>query len=374
VNTPHRALVIGGGIAGMSAGIALARSGWSVDLVERDREWRVYGAGISLTGPTLRAFEQLGVLPAIADVAYIGDGIDVFAVDGSLLMRIDPPTPDGSDVPNGGGVLRPTLHRILSGHLLDAGVDVRLGVEVTRIDSRNDGVAVDLSDGSHANYDLAIGADGVFSSTRATLFPELPEPQFTGQICWRVTVPRPPEVVRRRYYLGGPVKVGFSPVSDAEMYMFLLEATSRDTPGNRDLAAHLASLLEGFGGSLAELREQLTPAADIVPRPLLVMGVPPPWYRGRVLLIGDAAHATTPHLASGAGLAVEDALVLAEELDRTPGNIDEALVRFMARRYSRVRLAVESSIEVGRREQAGEPPQAQAAVVEQAHRALAAPI
>jgi 2-polyprenyl-6-methoxyphenol hydroxylase-like FAD-dependent oxidoreductase len=374
VNTPHRALVIGGGIAGMSAGIALARSGWSVDLVEKDREWRVYGAGISLTGPTLRAFDQLGVLPAIADVAYIGDGIDVFAVDGSFLMRIDPPRPAGADVPNGGGVLRPTLHRILSGHLLDAGVDVRLGVEVTRFDTRNDGVAVDLSDGSHENYDLAIGADGVFSLTRATLFPELPEPRYTGQVCWRVTGPRPPEVVRRRYYLGGPVKVGFSPVSDDEMYMFLLEATNRDIPRNQDLAAHLGSLLEGFGGSLADFREQLTPEADIVPRPLLVMGTPPPWYRGRVLLIGDAAHATTPHLASGAGLAVEDALVLAEELDRTPGNIDEALARFMTRRYSRVRLAVESSIEVGRREQAGESPQAQAAVVEQAHRALAAPI
>ena len=93
-----------------------------------------------------------------------------------------------------------------------------------------------------------------------------------------------------------------------------------------------------------------------------------------MLLIGDAAHATTPHLASGAGLAVEDALVLAQELDRNTTDIGRALAGFMERRYPRVRLAVASSIEVGRREQAGESPEAQAAVVEQAHRALAAPI
>lgn len=367
------ALIVGGGIAGLSAAIALCRIGWAVDLVERDPGWRVHGAGVTLTGPTLRAFERLGVFPAIEAQGYVGDGIDVCAMDGAFLSRIPTPAPVGAGTPGSGGVLRPTLHKILSDRVLAAGVRVRLGVTADRLEPRARGVRASFSDGEAAIYDLVLGADGVFSQVRARVFPEAPPPVYTGQVCWRVTAPRPAEVPRRRYFLGGPVKVGLSPVSAGQMYMFLLETAPAGARRGDDLHLRLAELLHGFGGPLAEIRGSLGPGTDIVPRPLLSLLPPPPWFRGRVLLVGDAAHATTPQLASGAGLAVEDALVLAEELDAA-SDIDEALRRYMARRYDRCRLVVENSVEIGRREQAGAPPAAQAELVERSLAALAEPV
>jgi 2-polyprenyl-6-methoxyphenol hydroxylase-like FAD-dependent oxidoreductase len=117
----------------------------------------------------------------------------------------------------------------------------------------------------------------------------------------------------------------------------------------------------------------LNEASEIVFRPLEGFFLPPPWHRGHVLLIGDAAHPTTPQLASGAGMAVEDALVLAEEVARA-ASVPEALLAFMARREERCRLIVESSIEIGRLEQARAPVAEQTAVVQRALQILTAPI
>jgi 2-polyprenyl-6-methoxyphenol hydroxylase-like FAD-dependent oxidoreductase len=110
-------------------------------------------------------------------------------------------------------------------------------------------------------------------------------------------------------------------------------------------AALARQQLEGYGGPVARVREQITDDSQVLMRPIESILVPPPWYRGRVLLIGDAAHATTPHLASGAGMAIEDAIVLGELLRRaTP--FPEALQEFMSRRYERCRLVVENSLKV----------------------------
>jgi 2-polyprenyl-6-methoxyphenol hydroxylase-like FAD-dependent oxidoreductase len=157
------------------------------------------------------------------------------------------------------------------------------------------------------------------------------------------------------------------------MYMFLLETTpAKPAP---DAAPHemLRRLLDGYGGVLAELRERLDEASAIVPRPLEGFILPSPWHAGRAILIGDAAHPTTPQLASGAGLAVEDALVLADALEAS-GTLEAAFAAFMARRYPRCRMVVENSFEVGRREQAGAPPSAQMEIVERSLAALAEPI
>ena len=109
----------------------------------------------------------------------------------------------------------------------------------------------------------------------------------------------------------------------------------------------LAEQLRGFGGALGAVRDSLDASARINYRPLEKLLLPPPWHRGRVILIGDAAHATTPHLASGAGLAVEDALVLGECLDVRAWRSSDALQRFAARRYERCRMVVENSVRLG---------------------------
>ncbi|WP_414222390.1 FAD-dependent oxidoreductase [Cupriavidus necator] len=370
----RRALILGGGIGGMSAAISLATLGMEVDLIDLDPEWRVYGAGITITGPTLRAFKALGILPEIMEHAYTGEGIQICAVDGSRLAVLPTPVRPEDAIPGCGGIMRPVLHRILSQQTLSSGVRVRLGISVERYTEDRSGIEVRFTDGTDGRFDLLIGADGLFSRIRKLAFPHAPAPTYTGQSAWRVRLPRAPEIDRRHFFLGGPFKVGLTPVSASEMYMFLLQNTV-DKPRYPDDRLHheLRELTRHYGGIVRQIGDELTPESGIVLRPLEAFLLPGPWHTGRVLLIGDAAHPTTPQLASGAGLAVEDALIIRQCLE-VESDIGAAFARFMERRYARCRLVVENSLEIGRREQAGRPIEEQTVLVEQSLKALAEPI
>ena len=367
------ALIVGGGIAGMSVAIMLRRLGVAVDLIDQDAQWKVAGAGITITGPTLRAFAALGILDRLEPQSYMGDGIRVCSVDGVFLQELQTPMPVGSRVPGSGGIMRPVLHHVLSSEVLSGGVNVRLGVKVRSAVQTSEAVDVTFEDGSSGRYDIVIGADGLHSQIRQFILPHAPSPEYTGQCVWRAVLPRPQEIQKRHYFLGGPVKVGLNPVSEAEMYLFLLERRAVRQWMTDDRAhVELAELLRPYGGVLKEVRTTLGPQSRIVFRPLEAFFLPDPWYVGRVILIGDAAHPTTPQLASGAGMAIEDALVLAQELDRSNA-VDAAFAAFMKRRYARCRLVVENSLEIGRREQRGEPVDSQTQLVQESLRALAEP-
>jgi 2-polyprenyl-6-methoxyphenol hydroxylase-like FAD-dependent oxidoreductase len=363
-------LVVGGGIAGMSAGIALREAGFSVDLCERDPEWRVYGAGITITGPTLRAMRRLGILDAVAEQGYVADGIDICGADGVPMFSIDTRGEALGDIPSAGGILRPTLHKILSDRLLALQPGLMLGVTADEIVTDGRHARVRFSNGVRASYDLIVAADGIYSNSRQQLFPRVSAPRYAGQMCWRLMVPKHQAISRRTFFLGGPAKVGLNPVAPDQMYMFYLEAQPQPVwRHEEDQHAILAELLESYGGVLGTIRDGLDRSSQIVCRPLETVFAGESWISGRVVLIGDAAHATTPQLASGAGMGIEDALVLAEELAQAD-DIADALQRFMARRYARCRLVVESSLEISRLERERSTPQAQTRVVEDALAAL----
>ncbi|MCW2781762.1 MAG: FAD-dependent 2-polyprenyl-6-methoxyphenol hydroxylase protein [Marmoricola sp.] len=368
-----RALVIGAGIGGMSAGIALDRQDVEVELVEIDPLWRVYGAGITIAGATLRALDALGVYEAVQREGYVGNGIRVCSVGGDRLWDVPTPMPEDSGVEGCGGILRPVLHRILSRKVLSAGIPVRLGVSVDSFQQDSEGVDVIFSDGSQGRFDLVVGADGIYSRTRQQIFPDAPLPEYTGQSVWRILTDRPTDVNCRHYFLGGPAKVGFTPVSATQMYLFVAERTQREVRNADELHDDLGRLLADYGGIVAEIRDAVTPDTEIVFRPLEIFRLPAPWHVGRIVLIGDAAHPTTPQLASGAGIAVEDALVLSEEVARYD-SVPEALTAFLLRREERCRFVVESSIEIGRLEQAGASPEEQTAIAAAALAKLAEPI
>lgn len=375
MNKIKRVLIVGGGIGGMSAAISLSRLKLdiTIDLIDLDPEWRVYGAGITITGPTLRAFQELGILEDITKVAYTGHGIRVCDIAGKTVNELPTPAPVGTDIPGSGGILRPVLHGILSQHTLASGTNVKLGLTVEHLEERSDGAHVVFSDGTQKQYDLVIGADGIGSRMRQLIMPACGRPFFTGQNAWRLVAKRPPQIDRRHYFLGGPVKVGLSPVSDDLMYMFLLQnAPVGQRIEESDLADELRKLMLPYGGIIGELREQLDSLSSIIMRPLQGLVVQAPWHRGRVLLIGDAAHPTTPQLASGAGMAVEDGVVIAQELGKQD-DLSRVFSRFMERRYQRCRLVVDNSLEIGRREQAGAPISTQTELVELTLRQLAKP-
>jgi 2-polyprenyl-6-methoxyphenol hydroxylase-like FAD-dependent oxidoreductase len=367
------ALIVGGGVGGMSAALVLRRLRIEVELIDLDPLWRVYGAGITLTGPTLRAFDRLGVYDEVAAQGYTGDGIRVCDVAGRTQQEILTPRPVDSRVAGSGGILRPILHGILAARTRASGATVRLGVSVESLTPRDDGVEAVFTDGERRHFDLVIGADGLFSKARQLIFPQAPVPAYLGQTIWRLIVPRPAAIDRRHYFLGGPVKVGLTPVSAAEMYMFLLQNTPEPIRLPDDaLAPALGELLAGYGGELASIRAGLSAQSRIVMRPLQGFLLAAPWHVPGVLLIGDAAHPTTPQLASGAGMAAEDALVLGEELARNETSA-AAFAGYMQRRYERCRMVVENSLEIGRRERAGEPAHVQTQLVAASLNALAMP-
>jgi 2-polyprenyl-6-methoxyphenol hydroxylase-like FAD-dependent oxidoreductase len=374
---PHKALIIGGGIGGMCAAIELRKLGIAVDLVELNPDWSVYGAGITISGPTLRALRSVGVVDEMIANAGTWDRIDLRAADGTQLAEVPIPVSVGADeLPRSSGILRPVLAQILVKATLASGTQVRTGLSFESITQDAEGVDLRFTDGSQGRYDLVVGADGVHSQVRTRLFPGAPTPQFTGQGSWRTVVPR--TVVHSTIYMGATTKVGVNPVSADEMYLFCLD----QRPGiefieQAEWPRVLPKLLAEFGGVVGDIREGLLSgrldSSRIVYRPLAGLMMPAPWHTGRVLLLGDACHATTPHLASGAGIAVEDAVVLAEELQRHD-RLDAALHAHTTRRYERSRLVVESSLRLGQIEQTGGSKAEHEQVMRHALGALTAPI
>ena len=366
------ALIIGAGIAGMSAALSLREAGVRVRLIDRDPNWGVYGAGITITGPTLRVMKRLGILEDVLKEGWTSADIRACDANGKLIADIAGQSADHDGIPGAGGIMRPVLHRLLAERVLASGVEVSLGLSL-RAMSDTGPRSVTLSDGSCASYDLVVGADGIFSQTRKALFPHVAGPRYVGQVCWRLMAPRHPAIDRRTYFLGGPMKVGMNPVSATQMYMFLLEpADTVEWIADKDLSTRLAQLMQGYGGVVAEVRAALTPQSNIIARPLETVVCPPPWFRDGVVLIGDAAHATTPQLASGAGMAMEDGVVLGE-CAATEASVQATLEAFMKRRFDRCAFVVEKSLALGRLERAVSSPVEQIKVVEQALAQLAEP-
>lgn len=369
-----RVLIVGGGVGGMSTAIALGRIGVAADIIDINPDWGALGAGITITGPTLRAFKAIGAYDDIVAKAYVGEGIQVCDVHGNPIRRLPTPMPEDAGVYSSGGIMRPMLHDILAGHCAALGVGVRTGLTVDALDQDGDGVDVAFSDGTADRYDLVVGADGLNSRVRHLIFPGKVEPTYTGQMAWRVTIPRPASVERRTYFLGGPHKVGLTPVSGSEMYMFLLERSPKLIRDERELPPLLAALMEDYDAPiLRSIRDGLTPDTYVNYRPLEGFRLEAPWHLGRIILVGDSAHPTTPQLASGAGIAVEDGLVLALELAKGLP-LDETLDVYTRRREARCRLVVDSSVALGRLEQERGPVEQQTAIVEHALAKLAEPV
>jgi 2-polyprenyl-6-methoxyphenol hydroxylase-like FAD-dependent oxidoreductase len=219
-------------------------------------------------------------------------------------------------------------------------------------------VDVEFSDGTEAGYDLAVGADGANSKIRDLIFGPECRPKYTGQAVWRATVSRPPEVRARFSFYGPHNKAGFNPVSNEQMYIYLQQnlPTFVRLPGD-ELPFAMRSQLADFGGPLAAAREEITTPDQVIYRPVTSHILPPPWYRGRVIVIGDAAHTITPQMAMGAGIAIEDSIVLATLL-RSTLSLQDVLTNFMNRRYQRCRMIVENSRQLGEWEQNPNAPDA----------------
>lgn len=370
-----RILIVGGGFSGMAAAIELRKQGIDVDLVEIDPGWRSYGAGISLGGATLRAFRRLGILDAFLEHGNASDGVRICLPHGPQVAELPTPRIAGPEIPGGGAIMRPVLARILAQATRASGTHVRLGCTFTSIQQDAEGVEVGFTDGSRQRYDLVIGADGLYSKVREAVFPNAPQPEYSGQSVWRAVLPKPPEIDTCVMWMGPRIKPGVNPVSKTQMYLFLTEPrATNDHVDPATFADHLRGLLADFPApAMQAIRSQIGPDSNIVYRPLEGLLMQRPWFNGRVVMIGDTVHATTPHLASGACIGIEDALVLAEEIGRA-ARVTDALEAFQARRWERCRMVVENSARLGEIEITGGDKEEHAQIMRSSLMALAQPI
>lgn len=353
----EKALIVGGGIGGMAAAIMLKRKGFEVELIDLDPNWRVYGAGITITGPTLRAYKHLDMVDDIAREGAITNGTKMFTFRGDFIRELDePPLEEG--LPATGGIMRPVLHELMQKRIRAHDIPVRLGVTVESLKQDDDGVDVVFSDGEKGRYWMVVGSDSIASRIRELLFPQAQPPVPTGQGCWRISMKRAPGLDRGEFYLGHQYPAGITACSPDNMYMFLLTPDDGslwvDESNGYDL---LKERLADFGGNVGWIRDNMTRDDWINYRPLAAVLQPSPWSKGRVCLLGDSAHATTPHLASGAGMAVEGAVVLAEELSVPGRSVQEALAAYSERRYPRCRHVVETSVAIGKKQLEGGNPE-----------------
>jgi 2-polyprenyl-6-methoxyphenol hydroxylase-like FAD-dependent oxidoreductase len=347
-----KVLVVGGGIGGLCAAIALRREGVPVDLVEIKSDWTVYGVGIIQQSNVVREMARLGVLDRYLDAAYSFEDVGIYDLEGKPLARIPGQRLAGPQYPANVGISRLALHKVLSSTAIELGAGIRLGLSVETFEQDSQGVDVTFTDGTRGRYSLLVGADGVYSKIRTLMFGDKYQPRFTGQAVWRYNFPRDPSIDHLASYMGPGGNAGLVPLSDNLMYMF---STSHE-PENpwyppEQLAELMRDRIGNIGGLVGSLREQITDSRQVVYKPMEVVFVDEPWFKGRVLLIGDAAHATTPHLGQGAGMAIEDALVLSMELT-ADGSMEQKLQRFMNRRFERCKFISEKSVLAGDREMA----------------------
>jgi 2-polyprenyl-6-methoxyphenol hydroxylase-like FAD-dependent oxidoreductase len=351
----RKVLIVGGGIGGLSTALALRRAGVQVDLVEINSAWTVYHVGIVVQGNAVRAMAALGIAEKCVAAGFPYDGLEFRDLEGHLLADIHGVRVAGPGLPSDLGLTRPALHKVLSESALEAGTKVRLGTTFTQINDRGESVQVSFTDGTSGDYDLVVGADGCFSKVRSALFGDAHTPAYTGQGVWRYNVARPPQLERAVMVAGLETgKCGFIPLTADTGYILLVQAEPAGVRiPQEQLAESFRARLSRCTGVMAQLRDQITDASLVVYRPLQAVFVPAPWHKGRVLLIGDAVHATTPHLGQGAAQAMEDGVVLGElcAAERADLPIERLLGDFMKRRYERCKLIYDASLQLGEWEQ-----------------------
>lgn len=335
---PLQVLIVGAGIGGLCAAIALAQAGIDVEVVEIEAASRAPGVGFGLRTNGIRALREVGLLEACAEIATIGEGLKYFDNQGNHLCDLD--YEPGAPSPSNLNMARLEFVRIATARARELGCRFRMSTTVSTIEQHGSGAEVTFSDGSSGSYDLVVGYDGINSQIRTEYFGTEFAPVPAGGVAWRVALPRAQGLVSTMFCQGYGGKLVFAPLPDNRMYVVLTVAEKdrpRYDPAEMpQIMYDRARALLGDSPFMAESIELIRSAPDATYTPYSVVWVPYPWFRGRIMIMGDAAHAMTSYVGSGAAMSIEDGLVLAQELTANDSMV-EAQIRFMARRLPRVR-------------------------------------
>ncbi|NJP91800.1 NAD(P)-binding protein [Nonomuraea sp. FMUSA5-5] len=339
------AIVVGGGIGGLATAVALRRIGWRATVLERAPELGEIGAGMSQAPNALRALDELGV-----GAQARATGVPSYSA-GNLRL------PDGRHLQRARrGEATPLLafHRAdLHGLLLEAvpGGWVRTGTKVTGLRQGDGGVTV-VWDGGELSADVVIGADGIRSTVRRAVWPDAPPPRFLGRTAW-LGVADTSGIPSDSGELSGSITMGpgayflIHPISRGRVYWAFVTTADRPDLRYEQEKAEVAARLAGWHQPIPDLIAA-TPDEAVLHIDIRDLDPLPTYVRGRVALLGDAAHAMSPDRGQGAGQSLEDAVVLAAALHAESG-VEAALTRYDAERRPRTQATARGARADGRR-------------------------
>jgi 2-polyprenyl-6-methoxyphenol hydroxylase-like FAD-dependent oxidoreductase len=335
-------IIIGGGIGGLATCLALQQSGIEATVFERSERLETVGAGIGLGANATRVLQKLGVLDDI--LAHCGrtDWLEIKKYDGKLLKLV---RLDNYEVPSV-CVHRSVLLSVLRGNILPK--RIKLGKTFQNFEQNGDTVTAHFADGTAVEADALIGADGLKSAARTQIKGDL-EPIYRGYTVWRGVADFVPDNFRRGFTSetsGGGRRFGWVPISNNKIYWF----ATNNQPAGEQLAPvqRKQKVIKLFGDWHSPIPETIagTDENAILQNDCSDRELEAGWASGRVLLLGDAAHPTTPNLGQGGCLALEDAVILARVLRNQP-NLLDAFRLFERERFARTKYVVEKSRTLG---------------------------
>lgn len=330
-----KVVIVGSGIGGLTAGIALHQAGYQVELYDRVGELRPAGAGISLWSNGVKVLNCLGLGDQIAKFGGQMDRMQYVYCDGELMNHIDlyPLIEAVGQRPY------PVARADLQKFLLDAFPGpVRLNSRCVAVEQDGQSVTAIFADGYRATGDLLIACDGIRSTLRNYVLDTEIQPRYAGYVNWNGLVPADDQLAPAntwRIYVGEHKRASMMPVGDNRFYFFFDVPLEKGTPIHPDgIRAELEGYFKGWPHPVQSLIQRLDP--DQTNR-IEIHDVGPldRFVRGRVALLGDAAHTTTPDLGQGGCQALEDALVLTRYLVSTNLGVEDALKRYEAERKER---------------------------------------
>ncbi|MFC8801584.1 FAD-dependent monooxygenase [Promicromonospora sp. NPDC057138] len=350
MNAVRNVGIVGAGAAGLATAVLLAEAGTDVVVYEAKPSLGALGSGITLQGNALRALDRLGVWDEVRARSFPFDllGIRAPGPEAPLIAEMPENKMGGPGYPSAAGMYRPDLAEILLARARALGATVRFGARVTAVSQADDAVTLTLATDAgpeRATHELVVGADGLGSAVRELIGIETrPEPNGMG--IFRAFVRRPAEADHLELVFGGPCYIaGFSPTGADTMYAYLVE----DKQDRQDMTAAegsriMAELARPYGAHWNGIRAQLEQGVEHVNYTWFTSHVvAEPWNRGRVVIVGDAAHSCPPTVAQGAAQSLEDAVVLSDVLTRHDALTDEMWAEFHERRVARVTTVVEVS-------------------------------